>query len=59
MATDKHRMSISMDEQMHEALLELRCRPEYRNMSIGALIRMMIERGLEEEDRNADAEERT
>lgn len=49
MATDKHRMSISMDEQMHEALLELRCRPEYRNMSIGALIRIMIERGLEEQ----------
>ena len=32
---------------------------EYRNMSIGALIRMMIERELEEEDRNADAEEGT
>lgn len=48
---DKRRMTISMDRQMYDMLLQLRCRPEYRHMSIGALIRMLIEKGLEEQEK--------
>ncbi len=47
----EYRMSIAMTDEMHEALLALRCRPEYRDMSIGALIRMLIEKGLEEQEK--------
>lgn len=47
-------MSIAMTEDMHEKLLAIRSKPEYRSKSIGALIRMLIEKGMEESD-NADA----
>ena len=46
-----HVMSIAMTKELHDELLQLRCRPEYRNMSIGALIRMLIEKGLKEQEK--------
>lgn len=52
----EYRMSIAMTEDMHEKLLALRSKPEYRSKSIGALIRMLIEKGMEESD-NANPEE--
>ena len=39
-----------MTEEMHDKLLEVRAKPEYRQMSIGAVIRMLIEKGLEESE---------
>ena len=48
MSKKEYRMSIAMTDEMHEMLLAVRAKPEYRNMSIGELIRMMIEKGLEE-----------
>lgn len=52
MQVNEYRLTIAMSREMHEALLELRCKPEYRSMSIGALIRMLVEKGLEEAEKN-------
>ena len=37
-----------MTKEMHDKLLEVRAKPECRHMSTGAVIRMLIEKGLEE-----------
>lgn len=52
MNNEKHRLSIQMTKEMHEAVLAVRAEPEHRSESIGAVIRMLIEKGLEEVEKD-------
>ena len=57
MATQMYRMGVSLPKEMEERVFNLCKRDEFKRCSISEIIRILVEKSLDDYDDNADTTE--